>query len=202
MGTIGGFKYVFGNFKVIEKYNKEVLMELTTRVLAEPKNWEDNVSVKISINGTEEWVKCKKKEDNGELIESILAIQNGEEVTFSLSPWANPKTGKTSHYINGATRNIQVNEDMDDGDPGPQDPEREATQMAEEVYKPRDTRAPREPSDMVRCNAMKSSSGTMDVLISEFGGTLKMPEIIKMHQDLMRDGVIPGARYLIENFFI
>ena len=200
MATVEKFRDVLGEFKIIKKY-MEGKMELTTRILNVSDKSDKKRSFQVMVNDTAEWASFwysgKSGDVPADVVSMVRGLKKGDEATFDMF-----QSGKWWN-INSIVPSHDVNQDMEDGDPGPQDPEREATQMAEEAIdrKPPVARVDNTPNSYNQCNAMNASAKLMNVLIEKYGTEMKFDEMYKLHQDILRGGVMKGARVLLEEYY-
>jgi len=168
-------------------------MEITSKVLG-IKEWPNNLSIKIMLNGSEQYAKCSKKPENEELLAMLRGLSVGNVATFDMSPWTNPNTQKESLYINGVVPEHDVNSDS---------PEKQIQEMVDEQPTGKSRKVEFntkqvQVSSYDKCNAMNASVALMVVIFDKHP---EMPEedLFEMHKGFI-DRVKIGAENILDDY--
>jgi len=189
MATLEQFENVFGKLK---EYRRDK-METTSKILG-VKEWPNNISVKLIVNGSETYAKVSKKPENEELLESIRGLAVGSGATFDLSPWTNPKTGNETLYINSVMPIRDVNEEHDVNKESKEDMGKKSELVKTRPIDTSEVKA----SSYDRCNALNASTALM-VVLYEKNPEMSTEDLFEMHQGFI-DRVKIGAQDILDEY--
>ena len=189
-------------------------MEITSKILNVSDKYPNKRSFQIIIDSKEEWASFwysgKQGQAQSSVVQMVKSLNKGDEATFEVKQ--NGRWWNINHIMPHKDVNADVNADVNE-DPGPtelpQDPEREATQMAEEHIQ-REVRDPGHAVDTPvnsksyvsssfdKCNSMNASVALL-VAAFENNQDKTEKEIIKIYKELLKE-VISGANELIQGY--